>query len=108
MSSRACVEKVEADFWLELRDEVERELLEFDKELWRTKLEDMFCPQRQAEWDCLYNIAREHKHIDIRCDSREIVGKNIDILRNSGYYPAKIQEVVLMFNLKDKGWGFLF
>ena len=91
--------------------ESESEIIERTKELLKLrkeKIEQIFCPQTERERKCLYSIAQEVDFIDIKPYSHNIIGLNLEILKDKeGYYDSKLKEVVKMFKLDKKGWGYL-
>jgi len=85
-------------------DDAERDILMALNE----RIQQVFCPQSLSERKCLVSIANEFEYIDIKPYSHNIIGMNLrELVENEGYYPAKIQEVVRMFELEKKGWAYL-
>ena len=83
--------------------------MEENQRLWGIEIDKIFCPQTERERKCLLTIAREVDFADIRPYSHNIIDMNMRILEaeQEGYYKTKIQEVVKMFGLDDKGWEYL-
>jgi hypothetical protein len=75
---------------------------------WEIEIQRVFCPQTESEKTILLSIAKEAEFIDIKPFSHNIVSLNLLMLvKNEGYYTAKIQEVVRMFGLDKKGWDYI-
>lgn len=75
---------------------------------WEQDIDRVFCPKSERERNILLIIARESQFIGRNLYSHTLVGLKLYLLTTEeGYYTAKIQEVVRMFGLDNKGWNYI-
>lgn len=88
-------------------EEEEEWSLKENQRCWGNLIDEEFPDITAEQKKCLLSIAKEVDFIDIKPFSHNIVGLELRILDEKGFDNDKINKVIKLFGLEEKGWGYL-
>jgi hypothetical protein len=91
----------------EEEEEEEEWSLKENQRCWGNLIDEEFPDITAEQKKCLLSIAKEVDFIDIKPFSHNIVGLELRILDEKGFDNDKINKVIKLFGLEEKGWGYL-
>lgn len=98
----------ETEYETEEEEEEEEEWsLKENQRCWGNLIDEEFPDITAEQKKCLLSIAKEVDFIDIKPFSHNIVGLELRILDEKGFDNDKINKVIKLFGLEEKGWGYL-